>query len=200
MGTTSYNGSLTSEQFLFYEMRIASKFYLGGVPVEEAAAEIRAGNLFQYPTERKVTRMVRACYRRLEALGSHVLAQELAIGPMDAAKQINLYALMRYNRLVWEFMIQVIGEKFRTQDFSFERKDLNAFFARLQAQHDSVAHWSDSTVDRIKGVLVRCLVETEFLESARDTTLRPVFLCEELERGIYENHDLEALIAFNCFR
>lgn len=200
MNTAPYSGSLTAEQFLFYEIRIASKLYAQGISVDEAISRIKADNLFQYPTEREVARMTRACYRRLDALNNQCLIQEISSAPTEIAKQINLYAIMRYNRLVWDFMIQVIGEKFRTQDFSFERKDLNAFFSRLQAQNDSVAGWSDSTISKIKSVLVRCLVETEYLEHFKSTTLNPVLLCEELEQGIRENNDTEVLPAFNCFR
>ena len=200
MNTTPYSGSLTAEQFLFYEMRIASKFYIQGISIDEAISKIREDNLFQYPTEREIARMTRACYRRLDALSNRNLIQELSSAHAEIAKQINLYAMMRYNRLVWDFMIQVIGEKFRTQDFSFERKDLNTFFSRLQAQNDSVAGWSDNTISKIKSVLVRCLVETEYLDHSKSTTLNPVFLCEELEQGIRANNDAEALPAFNCFR
>ena len=200
MNTAPYSGSLTAEQFLFYEIRIASKLYAQGVSVDEAISRIKADNLFQYPTEREVARMARACYRRLDALDNQCLIQEISSAPTEIAKQINLYAIMRYNRLVWDFMIQVIGEKFRTQDFSFERKDLNAFFSRLQAQNDSVAGWSGSTISKIKSVLVRCLVETEYLDHFKSTTLNPVLLCEELEQGIRENNDAEVLPAFNCFR
>ena len=200
MNTAPYSGSLTAEQFLFYEIRIASKLYAQGVSVDEAISRIKADNLFQYPTEREIARMTRACYRRLDALDNQCLIQEISSAPTEIAKQINLYAIMRYNRLVWDFMIQVIGEKFRTQDFSFERKDLNAFISHLQAQNDTVAGWSDSTISKIKSVLVRCLVETEYLEYFKSTTLNPVLLCEELEQGIRENNDTEVLPAFNCFR
>ena len=200
MNTAPYSGSLTAEQFLFYEIRIASKLYAQGVSVDEAISRIKADNLFQYPTEREIARMTRACYRRLDALDNQCLIQEISSAPTEIAKQINLYAIMRYNRLVWDFMIQVIGEKFRTQDFSFERKDLNAFFSHLQAQNDSVAGWSDSTISKIKSVLVRCLVETEYLDHFKSTTLNPVLLCEELEQGIRENNDTEVFPAFNYFR
>ena len=144
--------------------------------------------------------MTRACYRRLDALNNQMLVKEVSSAPTEIAKQINLYAIMRYNRLVWDFMIQVIGEKFRTQDYSFERKDLNAFFSRLQAQNDSIAGWSDNTINKIKSVLVRCLVETGYLDHFKSMILNPVFLCEELEQGIRENDDTEVLPAFNCFR
>ncbi len=195
-----YNGSLTAEQFLFYEIRIAAKYYIDGKTIEEAIEIIKRGNLFQYPTERQVSRLARACYKRLDALNNEQLVHELAFAPGEIAKQINLYAIMKYNRLVWEFMIQVIGEKYSNQDFSFSRKDLNAFFTRLQAQNDSVSAWSENTVSKIKSVLVRMLVETEYLDGIRSTILNPVLLCEELEEGIRANNDYEALPAFNCFR
>lgn len=198
--THSYNGSLTAEQFLFYEMRIASKMYLEGIKVEDAVEQIKKDNLFQYPTERQVSRLTRACYKRMEALNNESLVRELAYAPNEIAKQINLYAIMRYNRLVWEFMVLVIGEKYRNQDFAFSRKDINAFFTRLQAQDDSVSTWSEGTISKIKSVLMRMLIETEYLDDIKDNDLNPIFLFEELEQGIRENDDYDALPAFNCFR
>jgi hypothetical protein len=198
--THSYNGSLTAEQFLFYEIRIAAKFYIEGITIEEAVDKIKKDNLFQYPTERQVSRLARACYKRLDALENEQLIHELAFAPTEIAKQINLYAMMRYNRLVWEFMIGVIGEKYRNQDFSFSRKDINAFFTRLQAQDDSVSVWSENTISKIKSVLIRVLIETGYLDNLKDTTLNPVLLCEELEDGIKTNNDFDALPAFNYFR
>ena len=198
--TRSYNGSLTAEQFLFYEIRIAARLYLDGKTIEEAIEEIKKDNLFQYPTEREVSRLARVCYKRLNALDNEELIRELASAPVSVAKQINLYAIMKYNRLVWEFMIQVIGEKYRNQDFAFSRKDINSFLTRLQAQDDSIAAWSEGTINKIKSVLVRMLIETEYLDNIKDVDLNPVFLCEELEQGIRANNDIEALCAFNCFR
>ena len=195
-----YSGTITAEQFLFYEIRIASKYYLDGVPVEAAIEEIKENNLFQYPTERLVSRMVRSCYKRLDALNNDALRWELSAAPIAIAKQINLYAMMRYNRLVWDFMVGVIGEKYKNQDFSFTRKDVNAFFSHLQEQNDDVAGWSELTISKIKQVLTKVLVEAQMLDTVKSDRLNPLFLCDELEDGIRANNDTEALAAFNCFR
>lgn len=195
-----YNGTLTAEQFLLYEMRIVSKQYLESKSIEEIIAYIKQDNLFQYPTERQVSRLTRACYKRLVALDNEKLVYELARAPIDVAKQINLYAMMRYNRLVREFMEGLIGEKYRQQDFSYTKKDINVFFSRLQEQNDDVAAWSEQTIGKLKQVLTKCLIETEMLDSGKDTTLNPIFISQELEIGIRENNDLTALAAFNCFR
>lgn len=195
-----YNSSITAEQFLFYEMRIVSKQYLEQKSIEEIIAYVKRDNLFQYPTERMVARMTRACYKRLVALNNEKLVYELANAPVEVAKQINLYAMMRYNRLVREFMEGLVGEKYRQQDYSYTKKDINVFFSRLQEQNDDVAAWSEQTIKKLKQVLNKCLIETGMLDSVRDTTLNHILISEELETGIRENNDLTALAAFNCFR
>lgn len=195
-----YNGCLTAEQFLFYEMRIVSKQYLENKSVEDIIEYVKQDNLFQYPTERMINRLTRACYKRLAALGNNKLIYEVANAPVEVAKQINLYAMMRYNRLIRGFMEGIVGEKYRQQDFSYTKKDINMFFSRLQEQNDDVAAWSNQTIMKLKQVLTKCLIETEMLDSVKDTTLNPIFISTELETGIRENNDLTALAAFNCFR
>ena len=195
-----YNGSLTAEQFLFYEMRIVSKQYLEGRSIDEIVEYIKRDNLFQYPTERKISKLARACHRRIVALSNEKLVYELANAPVEVAKQINLYAMMRYNRLVREFMTDIIGEKYRQHDFSYTKKDINVFFSRLREQNDDIAAWSEQTITKLKQVLTKCLIETEMLDSFRASELNPIFISAELESGIRENNDLTALPAFNCFR
>lgn len=195
-----YYGGLTAEQFLFYEIRIVAKYFLEGKGIEEIIELVQRDNLFQYPTEREVSRLARACYKRLVALDNEKLVYEVANAPFEVAKQINLYAMMRYNRLVREFMEGLIGEKYRQHDFSYTKKDINIFFSRLQEQNDDIAAWSEQTIRKLKQVLTKCLIETEMLDSVRDTTLNPIFISEELEIGIRENKDLTALAAFNCFK
>jgi len=195
-----YNGGLTAEQFLFYEIRIVSKLYLEGKSIDEIIEHIKSDNLFQYPTEREISRLARACYKRIIALGNDKLVFELANAPIDVAKQINLYAMMCYNRLVREFMIDLIGDKYRQQDYSYTKKDINVFFSRLREQNDDIAAWSEQTLRKLKQVLTKCLIETEMLDSYSASELNPFFISAELESGIRENNDLMALSAFNCFK
>ena len=72
-----YNGSLTAEQFLFYEIRIAAKHYIDGKTIEEAIEIIKKDNLFQYPTERQISRLTRACYKRWMRWATNSLCMSL---------------------------------------------------------------------------------------------------------------------------
>ena len=197
--TRLYNGSLTAEQFLFYEIRIVAPLRLDKVALDDAIEKIKRDNLFQYPTERQVARMTRACWKRIDALDNDALVYELANASNAVAKQINLYAVMRQNRLVWDVMTRLIGEKYRRLDFSYSRRDLNVFFSNIQVENAQVASWSEKTVEKIKGVLGRMLVETGYLDTPRSAALNRFLLCRELEEGVRANGDLDALPAFDCF-
>jgi hypothetical protein len=123
----------------------------------------------------------------------------MATQPAEISKQICLYAMMKQYRLVWDFMVTVIGEKYRLKDTSFSKMDLNVYFMRLQEQDDWVASWSDSTLAKLKQVLVKILVENEYLDSSKAESLNPVWLNPLLENAIQSNNDDAALPAFNYF-
>ena len=197
--SSQYNGGLTREQFLFFETKILAKLLSEGKSIDEAIFQIKQENLFQFPTERMIVSIANSCYRRLQALESDNLIDVIATASVDIAKQVNLYAMMKQNRIVWDFMITVIGEKYRTQDFIFSKKDMSAFMFQLQEQNEDIATWSDSTIQKIKQVLTKILVECGYLDSTKSEVLNPVYLYPELEEEIREKNDFSALPAFNLF-
>lgn len=200
-GTASpYNGSgsITREQFLFYEMRTTAKLVQEGLNNDEVVNRIVSDNLFQYPTEKSVRQMALTCLKRLDALGDDELTAAIVNQPSAVSKQICLYAMMKQYRLVWDFMITVIGNKYEKLDYSFGRIDVNSFFMRLEEQDDNVASWSDNTISKLKQVLVKTLVENEYLDSPGADHLNPVLISPILEKAIREEGRTEALPAFNC--
>lgn len=194
-----YNAAITREQFLFYEMRTTAKLLDEGLSDEETVNRIVTENLFQYPTEKTIRKMALACIRRLRTMKDDSLVVAMATQPAEISKQICLYAMMKQYRLVWDFMVTVIGEKYRLKDTSFSKMDLNVYFMRLQEQDDWVASWSDSTLAKLKQVLVKILVENEYLDSSKAESLNPVWLNPLLENAIRSNNDDAALPAFNYF-
>lgn len=197
--TYPYIASLTREPFLFYEMRTTAKLLLDGLSDEAAIEKIMDENLFQYPTEKSVKRIATACVKRLYQMKDDSLIAAIASQPTDVAKQICLYALMKQSRLVWEFMLTVIGEKYRLRDSSFGKMDLNTYFMRLQEQDDKIAGWSDTTIIKLKQILARVLVENEYIDNTKADHLNPVLISPILENAIRNNGDVATLPAFNCF-
>jgi len=196
-----YKGSaqITREQFLFYEMRITAKLMCEGLEENEIINRIVDDNLFQYPTEKSIRQMARVCVARLKSMKDVDLVEAIVLQSSETAKQICMYAMMKQYRLVWDFMITIIGEKYRIQDFSFSQMDVNVFFMQLQEQDDYVAGWSEATLKKIRQILIRVLAENEYLDSIKADHINPVWLNPVLENAIRNNNDERALIAFNCF-
>ena len=175
-----------------------AKLVCDGLSNDEAVNCIVKENLFQYPTEKSVKKMALACLRRLEALEDQTLVEAIADQPSDVSRQICLYAMMRQYRLVQDFMLTVIGEKYRGLDSSFGKIDLNIFFQRLQEQDNWVASWSESTITKLKQVLRKLLVDNEYLDSTEATRLNPVLISPLLENAIRADGQEYLLPAFNC--
>ena len=194
-----YRAFITREPFLFYEMRTTAKLLSEGMSDKQTLERISQENLFQYPTEKSVRRMASACIARLRFMNDDSLIKEIAQQPQDVAKQICLYALMKQHRLVFDFMLTVVGEKYRQRETSFSKLDMTVFFLRLQEQDDSVAAWSDTTITKLKQILVRILIENEYLDGLKAEHLNPVLLTTVLENAIRMNGDEAMLPAFNYF-
>lgn len=194
-----YRGSITREPYLFHEMRVTARLMLEEQDEKRLLDVIVEENLFQYPTERSLKGMAKACIRRLNSLNDESAVRAIAVEPESVAQQFCLYALMKDNLIVWDFMLTVIGEKYRLNDFSFSRMDLNAFFMRLQEQNDEVATWSDTTIAKCKQILLRILVENEYIDDRDANRLNPVLLCRALENLLRANGEEQAFPAFNYF-
>lgn len=195
---TAYK-TITREQFLFHEMRVVARLLEQGLSDTEIVQEVKDNNLFQYPTERMITNLANVCLQRFHGADNGTFISIVANSSSDAAKQTCLYLMMNYYKLVWDFMVGVIGEKYKTKDMSFSKKDVNVFFTRLQEQNDIVSSWSEATVKKCKQVLIKLLVENGFLDNNKATTLNPVLIDFELKNAIVESNNKAALIAFNCF-
>ena len=195
----TYNASITREPFLFYEMRTTARLLSECGTKEEVVNRIVDENLFQYPTERSIRRMAIACIRRLSCMNDNDLIEAIAAKPLDVSRQICLYAMMKEHRLISDFMLTVIGEKYRTQNLSFGKIDVNTFFLRLQEQDDAVATWSELTVQKLGRIIVRILVDNEYLDSKDADHLNPVLISSTLENALRAGGDAYMLPAFNCF-
>lgn len=193
-----YNGSLTREQFMFREMRMVAQLYKQGLDPSGIINTVVEENLFQYPTEREIKGKCRVALRRLALIAdSEALLDELAEGTLREAKQAALVAMMCDSQLLADFMVEVVGEKYRQLDLTLTRKDLNLFFARLSERDETVDGWSASTVQRIKSVLMNVLRETGYVEGIGSEELLPVLISESFETALRAAGLRRFLPAFN---
>lgn len=199
MGPTKYRGSITREQFLFNETRVVARLISEGKTKEDIFKSIKDENLFQLPTEKSIDTLTKACYNRLNVINNNNLTELIANASIEISKQASLYLFMEYNKLVWDFMIKVIGNKYKTQDFSFDIGEVNRFLFVLGQDNEEVASWSQLTINKIRNVLIKTLVDCGYLSKRTSKILKPVYLYDEVLNCIRGNSDDACLSAFNYF-
>ena len=197
-----YKGAITREQWLFREIHLVAQLRLDeGLSDAELVSRVVEQNLLQYPTEREVKSITRALCRRLTALSDDPerrtqLTRLIAHGTSDQARQTNLYAIARDYRVMWEFLSVVVAQKRKNLDASLPNREIVAFLEGLRAQDETVAKWTDATLNKIRQVYIKCLEECGMYDRAAEQ-LTPVLLDFELEQAIRANDDAAILPAFD---
>lgn len=191
-------GSLTREKFLLFEMRTVAGLLCDGE--DEAAIVERAvdENLFQYPTTKESRSIAKACLARLSAVNSPELVRLAAFGTPTQAVQVNILGMMLLYDVMWHFMVDAIGGRYRMLDYTFTPLSMSAFMTDYQLENPQAAEWTDATVKRVKGTLSNCLMQGGYQVKDSDE-LRPVMLDIDIEREMRAKGLVEELAAFNCF-
>ena len=122
------------------ETRIVARLRVALGPSYDSSAlvsRIAEENLFQYPTEREVKSIARACDRRLSSLSDDEHVRDALMGLVtdgtpEQAALANLYAMARDNRIVWDFLSVTVAHKLRTHDPALSRHEIVSFLADLR--------------------------------------------------------------------
>src|SRR5699024_5339780 len=99
---------------------------------------------------------------RLNILDKFLLEQ-IKVNSVETSKCIVLYAIMKTDRLFYEFLHEVIYEKILISDVKLTDIELNEYFETKKLQSDTVANWSDYTIYKLRQVYKRVLTEAGLL-------------------------------------
>lgn len=101
--------------------------------------------------------------------------------PLGEGLIVNLYAIMKNDRLVFEFMNEVVRERITTNDLYLEKKDINVFITGKKEQSEIVSKWSDETIAKIKQVIFRILSESGLLVDKKTGKLSRLIIRQEFK-------------------
>jgi hypothetical protein len=158
-----YSASLTSDAFLYYELKQVLKLKIDGFSDKEIRDKVINENIFQYKSKESSKRLISSIFTRIKVLDD-TLIKMLLEEPMDTGKIINLYTIMKTSRLFYDFMNEVVREKLEFNYDVLEKKDINIFFTGKAEQDEIVARWSETTKRKLKQVILKILSEANILE------------------------------------
>jgi hypothetical protein len=174
-----YSSTLTGATFLFYELKQVISLKQQKLTDAEIKSKIRVENLFQYNSKTSSNRSLPSIIRRMHVLDSY-LCQLILNETLEIGKAINLYAILKTDRLFFEFMNQIIRVKLELNDYFFEKKELNLFFITMAEQNVTIASWSEQNIARLKQAYIKILLESGFLRDTKTGELNHLNLDQNL--------------------
>src|SRR5699024_3341762 len=117
-----YSANLTGVSFLLYELKQVIKLELDGLSIYEIKDKVIQENIFEYKFTSSLKRIAPTIVKRMEVLDD-TLKEMVLKEPLETGKAINLYAIMKTDRLFFEFMDEVIKEKLEVNDFVIDRSE-----------------------------------------------------------------------------
>lgn len=175
-----YSSALTGASFMFREFKKVTSLKNEGLSKAEIRSKVIDENIFEYEKTTSIKRAIPYIIKRTDALDAW-LSRYVLEEPVETAKCINLYGIMKTDRLFFEFMNEVVREKLEASDYTLEKKEINIFFSHKAEQDEFLASWSDSTVQRLKQAYRKVLVEMGILKNIRSDELNRIIIDEQIK-------------------
>ncbi|WP_462406684.1 DUF1819 family protein [Gracilibacillus sp. Marseille-QA3620] len=174
-----YSAILTGASFLLYELKQVLKLKKEGLSDAEIKKKVIEDNIFEYRVTSSLKRAVPSVIRRANAIDETF--QDLILNsPLEVGKIINLYAIMKTDKLFFEFMNEVIREKLDSNNYLLEKKDLNCFFITKAEQNEKMAKWTELTINKLKQVYMTLLYEAGLLRDKKSGELSRLLVDEDI--------------------
>ncbi len=159
----TYSARLTGNQFLYNEFKVVCGLINSGLNKKEAEEKIKNENLFEYRSLKSVSKHISAVWERANYLDEY-LRNIVLKQTNETGRIVNLYAVLKYDLLLFEFMEQVVCEKFCTNQLELTRADISDFFAIKAEQSEIIAAFKEVTLKRLRLSYIEVLQGAGYLK------------------------------------
>jgi len=142
---------------MFLEMKKTAILICEGKNADEILSLSVNENIYQLEKEKRRRSMPLKMTKRLSTLKMPLL-QALVSGTSDEGKLIAFLALMKAERFVCEYMLDVYADK--TDSDEITDSDFILFIDRLAANSETVANWKSDTLKDLNSKLKNILCDT----------------------------------------
>lgn len=178
-----YSSVLTGAGFMLYEVKQVAKLKEQGYSDKEIRYKVLEENIFQYDKLSSVKRAMPYILKRVDLLDD-TLRQLLIEESFEVGKVINLYAIMKFDRLFFEFMQEVIQEKLSNNNYYLDKVDVNSFFEQKLEQSEFMSSWSEKTVAKLKQVFKKILLQVGMLKDLKSGELNRLLIDDRISEHI----------------
>ena len=177
-----YSAGLMSQSFWFLEFKRAVRLRQEGLDYAEIKKKCVEENLFGASKEYRALRMAGYIVTRIKAMDD-TLVELFCSSDLATQKLINLIAILKTDRLFFEFLYEVYREKVILGTEYMEDADVNVFFTQKEMQSELIAGWKDSTKKHLRSCYLNFMTDANLLTVVeKKKTITPPILDIALER------------------
>ena len=157
-----YSAGLISQSFWFIEIKKILGLIREGKREDEIKKLCIEENLFGTTNEYRAKRIYGYIWNRVKHLDGKII-ELFNESDLSTQKIINLIAIMRCDRLFFEFIYEVYREKNILGTLTIEDRDANIFFRNKEVQNENIAKWTDRTKKRLKSCYFNYLIDANLI-------------------------------------
>lgn len=170
-----YSAKLTAEPFLYNETKIIAQYLLKGISVEELKRKNIDENLIKYKSPKSIVRVNSPIFRRLGVMDSEML-DDFVHADIETSKYILLYTIMKTDRLVRDFIVEVYKDKLLMRKDYIEKFDIDNWYEEKCILSKTLRERTESTATKLKQVIMKILQDSGLVikEKNRFKIVRPL--------------------------
>lgn len=187
-----YSTKLTAEPFLYNETKIIGEYLLSGENVQELKRKNIEENLIKHKKQGSVKRTNAPIFRRLEAMNNDIL-ENFVYSDVETSKYLLVYAIMKTDKLVRDFIIEVYKDKIIMRNEYIEKYDIDRWYEMKKEFSFSLKNKSDITNSKAKQVIMKILQDSGMVVKETNNRFRIIkpLLNDKFIHLLEENKDIE---------
>lgn len=183
-----YRLGLTAEPFLYNESKSVAILKMNGNNKEEIKRKVIEDNIFQHKKTQSCKRSFLPVWTRVESLNNELL-EVLINSDTRTSKLVLLYAIMKTDRLVFEFINEVYKDKIILMKDTITNNDFEFFFEQKSMQSEVLLKASDSTKAKLKQVVFKIMIDAGIIEkNGTDKKIVKPYINDNLKKLFLEDN------------
>lgn len=184
-----YKSTIKSRPYLYKETKKASSLVNKGMDVNFIKEKSLEDNVFQLESEARKKEVASIITARLKDLDKQII-YNIENSNIETSKILVLYAILKTDRLFFDFINEVYKEKIVLKDLFIRDKDFSVFFQNKREQSEKVASWSEYTFKKLKQVYIRILFESGLIVNQKgDREIKIPIIESEIKDYLYSIGD-----------
>ena len=155
--------SFTTGGLLERETIIFANMFLQTNDLEKTCQQIKDENLFQYRTVTATKRILSELKSRFRFLDNEAL-RLISVGFPNEIQQISWFSVCNKYPFIFEFVYEVIREKYLVGQLELTNYDFDTFFNKKMVQHPTLEKITDNSRYKLKQILFKMLREVGLLD------------------------------------